>query len=97
MIARGDKTLEIRSRRTHYRGELLICAARGGGAVAVVELVDCRAFRQEDDAASGGVWTRFPASRTHYVWVMRLVRRVSSDPIKGKLSFFEVDDDQILA
>ena len=91
MIAEGTKSLEIRSRRTHYRGELLICESRGGGAIAVVELVDCRSFVEADDEASGGVWTRHPEARTHYAWVLRLVRRVTSDPIKGKLGFYDVD------
>ena len=52
LIATGTKTLEVRSRRTHYRGELLICESGGGGAVVVVELVGCRPFVEADDAAS---------------------------------------------
>jgi hypothetical protein len=91
LIADGTKTLEIRSRLTHYRGELLICQSRGGGAVAVVELVDCRPFVATDDAASGGVWSKHPESRTHYAWVLRLVRRVSSATVKGRLGFYDVD------
>jgi hypothetical protein len=95
MIASGAKTLEIRSRRTHYRGPLLICASRGGGAVAIVELIDCRPFVEVDDAASGYVWSRFPETRTHYVWELRLVRRVTSDTISGRLGFYDVSDDRI--
>ena len=91
MIADGSKTLEIRSRRTHYRGELLICESRGGGAVAVVKVVDCRPFVEVDDTASGGVWTKHPDTRAHYAWALRLVRRVTSASIKGKLGFFDVD------
>lgn len=90
LIASGRKTLEIRSRRTHYRGELLICESRGGGAVAVVELVDCRPFVELDDEASGGVWTKHPETHSHYAWELRLVRRVTSEPIKGKLGFYDV-------
>jgi len=95
MIARGEKTLEIRSRRTHYRGPLAICASRGGGAVAVVELVDCRPFRAEDDAASGHVWSKYPESHAHYAWVLRVVRRVKSGVIKGRLGFYEIDESII--
>ena len=90
MIADGVKTLEIRSRRTHYRGPLLICQSGGGGAVAEVVVVDCRPFGEQDDAASGGVWTLRPDARTHYAWVLRLVRRVTSAPIKGRLGFYDV-------
>lgn len=91
MIADGSKTLEIRSRRTHYRGELLICQSGGGGAVAIVELTDCRPFTPDDDNASGGVWTKHPEARRGFAWTMRVVRRVTSDTIKGKLSFYDVD------
>lgn len=97
MIAEGRKTIEVRSRRTHYRGTLLICASRGGGAVAIVEVVDCRPLTAADDVASGGVWSAFPDSHTHYAWILRLVRRVASEPIKGSLSFFEVSDERFSA
>lgn len=93
LIASGEKTLEIRSRRCHYRGELLICQSGGGGAVAIVEIVDCRPFTENDDAASCGVWTKHPEAREHFAWEMRVVRRVTSAPIKGKLSFYDVDSD----
>lgn len=93
MIASGGKGLEIRSRRTHYRGPLLICQSGGGGAVAIVELIGCRPFVEADDAASGGVWTKHPDARdAHWAWELRLVQRVTSAPIKGKLSFYDVDD-----
>jgi hypothetical protein len=59
--------------------------------VAVVELIDCRPFVEADDAASGGVWIRHPETRSHYAWELRLVRRVTSGTIKGKLGFYDVD------
>jgi ASCH domain len=90
-IAAGTKTIEVRSWRTHYRGTLLICQSRGGGAVAIVELVDCRPFVEADDAASGGVWTAHPEARAHYAWRLRLLLRVTSGTIKGKLGFYDVD------
>jgi ASCH domain-containing protein len=95
MIASGQKTIEVRSRRTHYRGPLAICASRGGGAVAVVELVDCRPMTADDDKASGGVWSRFPECRTHFAWTLRLVHRVTSDPIKGRLGFYDVPESAL--
>ena len=97
LIASGQKTVEIRSRRTLYRGELLICASRGGGAVAIVDLFDCRRFVADDDERSGGVWTRHPECREHFAWCIRLVRRVSSDVIKGRLGFYDVPNDLIRA
>lgn len=93
MIASGAKTLEIRSRRTHYRGELLICQSGGGGAVAVVELIGCRPFVAADDEASGGVWAKFPGSHVdHFAWELRLVRRASSPVVRGRLGFYDVPD-----
>lgn len=93
MIADGRKTVEVRSRRTHYRGELVICQSQGGGAVAVVEVLDCVPFVETHDAQSGGVWTKFEAARKgHYAWVLKLIRRVKSAPIKGRLSFYDVDE-----
>jgi hypothetical protein len=91
MIASGNKTIEVRSWPCKYRGLLVICAGGGGGAVAVVEIVDCVPFVASHDAASGGVWSKFERARAgHHAWMLRLVRRVSSDVIKGKLSFFDV-------
>lgn len=96
MIASGEKTLEIRSRRTHHRGELLICQSQGGGAVAIVELVGCRPFTEADDVASGGVWSKFPETHTHYAWELRLVRRVSSGEIKGRLGMYDVPESSFV-
>ena len=91
LIESGAKTLEIRSRRTHFRGELLICQSGGGGAVAIVEVVGCRAFTEADDEASGGVWSQIEKSRSnHWAWELRLIRRVTSDQIKGRLGFYDV-------
>jgi len=87
LIADGSKTLEVRSRRTRYRGPLLICESRGGGACAVVDLVDCREGRIGDESRTGGV-----SSVGQYVWELRLVRRVTSDLIKGRLGFYDVPD-----
>ena len=90
MIASGRKTLEIRSRRTRHRGELLICQSRGGGAVAIVEVLGCRAATFADYDACGGL---DPSGQ--YAWELRLVRRVTSDVIKGRLGLYDVDRDLI--
>ena len=94
-IASGVKDLEIRSRRTHYRGRLAICQSGGGGVVALVDLVDCRRFVAEDSARSGGVWTKFPVTHTHYAWELRLDERVSSEKIKGQLGLYWIDAGKI--
>ena len=89
LIASGAKTLEVRSKPTHYRGELLICQAQGGGAVAIVEVVGCRSWEPADVVATGNAPADLCAGQ--YVWELRLLERVTSPTIRGALSFFEVD------
>jgi hypothetical protein len=91
-ISNGEKTLEIRSWRTHYRGPLLIVASarKCGGlpvgcALCVVELLDCRPMVPGDAEAAcceyqEGAWA----------WEVRLVSHTLYTPIKGKLSLYEV-------
>lgn len=85
MIASGRKTIEVRSWRTTHRGPLLICESRGGGAVALVELLACRGGRSSDYDACGG----FDPTGA-FAWELRLLERVQSAPIKGRLSLYDV-------
>jgi ASCH domain len=78
-IASGEKAIEFRSWPTSYRGELLICEGRGGGAVCVVRITDCKKGGEEPQFA--------------HAWCLDLLYRVTSPPIKGKLGFFHVDLD----
>lgn len=96
LIAAGKKTLEIRSRRTHHRGPLLICAAshRGktpdslprGVALCIVEVLDCRPMIAADQAAAG-----IPFLPGHFAWVLGQVRRVEPFAVSGQLGLFTVD------
>lgn len=89
-ILSGEKTREYRSRRTSYRGPLLICASQAadegatpdmprGVAVCLVDVVDCEA-----DGEGG------------FAWVLENPRPVEPRPIKGALGFFEVPDVPLL-
>jgi hypothetical protein len=88
-IARGSKLpwragcpTEFRSWRTHELGELLICQS-GGGAVCIVELVDCVPIeRDEHDRVI--MWA----------WLLRNPRRVTSGRIKGRLRLFDVSPSE---
>lgn len=94
LIAEGRKTIELRSRRTRYRGPVLICASKHrqgcgpkGVALTVVELVDCRPATPEDrDAAccdpSPGEWA----------WVLSDARIIDPLPIRGALGLFAAPD-----
>lgn len=93
MIARGEKTIEVRSWSTRHRGPLLICAAAKpyrdeptGVALAVVDVVDCRQFLAGDEAAAccGG-------EAGDFAWVLASVRTIEPVPVKGALGLFAVD------
>jgi hypothetical protein len=92
LIASGKKTIEVRSWRTHYRGPLLICAAKRpsglgpvGVALAIVNLIDVRPFNPRDARAAC-----CNAAPDGFAWVLRDVRRIDPFPVAGKLKMFEV-------
>lgn len=105
-----DKTIELRTWRTDYRGKLLICSSKSGqktwlqfgneyklcpmgATICVVDLVDCRPATKADaeqawcepEDIQEGMWA----------WVFKDATDVVPKPIKGKLNFFDVDDDLI--
>jgi len=97
-IAKGEKTIEIRSWRTNYRGDLLIVSSLKpdkplqnplplGQAVAVVELVDCRPATRADEKRT---MCRIDPS-SDYAWVLRRVRRIKPFKVKGRLGLYEVE------
>ena len=91
-LAGGGKSVECRTWRCNYRGPLLICSSKGdypindgliapgGMGLGVAELVDVRPMTEADVPA-----------------VMLFDDDVEDAlipfPVKGKLNFFEVDDD----
>lgn len=96
-IARGEKTIELRSRRTHYRGPVIIVAgSRPWGKLApdgplgvvlcVADLVDCRPATPGDAAAAGGV-----PPEGWFGWVLENVRPLPITPAKGKLGLYHPD------
>lgn len=94
LIALGEKTIEVRSWRTNYRGELLICASARpkfdlrypvGVTICVAELWDIREFMREDEILSRAKWERGLHS-----WMLRDVRPVAQVPIKGSLGLFSI-------
>lgn len=87
LIAAGTKTLEIRSRRTHHRGPLLICATQPDGiAKCVVEVTDCRPFEPEDADAACVPW-----SPGLWAWQLANPRGVAPLPVRGQQGIFHVD------
>jgi hypothetical protein len=98
MIAAGTKTLEIRSGRTTYRGQLLICASLGGKrpdlpegvAVCRVEVVGCRPMTRADERAAGGVVYR-PG---HFARELSNVKAVAPVAVKGAMGIFNLVSEQ---
>jgi hypothetical protein len=92
LIADGKKTIEIRSRRTHYRGPILICSSRHpsgdgpkGVAMIVVDLVDCRLARPSDKRRA-----HISPPPGSWAWIIRPLFRVDPFPVRGQLGLFDV-------
>ena len=97
----AEKTIEVRTRNTVYRGDLLICASKvpeipgrmSGVTCGFVELYDTKPiedFTPEDWAA-----TCIPAKDRHkyrkgFGWLMRNPRRVVEMPIRGQLGLYNI-------
>lgn len=97
----GVKSIEVRSKNNHYRGDVMICSSaspvlhglESGVCVGLVELYDvklCKDFTQED-------WdnTRIPEAEQHkykkcFGWMMRNPRRVIEYPVTGQLGLFNL-------
>lgn len=96
-IASGKKTIETRSRKTRYRGPLLIVSCKYprfedrlcGYALVIVKLIDCRLMCVDDKEEAcvefqPGLWA----------WVFDdRVEVIKPFPVKGKLGIYEVDYD----
>jgi hypothetical protein len=82
LIASGSKTVENRTWRTHYRGPLLIHAAKPTGAiVATANLIDCVPL---DDAK------HLDFAEGPWCWLLADIRRIAPIPCKGRQRLFDV-------
>jgi len=95
----AEKTIEVRTRNTNYRGDILICSSAkpfsivhsSGVTCGFVELYDVKPveeFTEQD-------WkeTCIPAEarpKTGFGWMMRNPRRVVEMPIKGQLGVYNL-------
>lgn len=98
-IAHARKTIEVRSRNTTYRGDVLICSSAkpvlpgmmSGVTLGFVELYDVK--RVEDFTAEDWEQTCIPENermKHGYGWIMRNPRRVIEMPVSGQLGFYDV-------
>lgn len=97
----GVKSIEVRSRKTKFRGDLMICSAASpeihgldsGATCGIVEVYDVKPvkeFSPED-------WekTRIPENerhkyKNHFGWLVRNPRRVIEHPVKGQLGIYSL-------
>ena len=95
----AEKTIEVRTRNTNYRGDLLVCASAkpelpgrmSGVTCGFVELYAVKPIEQftpEDWAATCIPEKDCP--HKGYGWMMRNPRRVVEMPIKGQLGVYNL-------
>ena len=95
----AEKTIEVRSRDTKYRGDILVCSSSkpelagrlSGVTCGFVELYGTKPV--EDFTAEDWAATCIPEQdrpRTGYGWLMRNPRRVVEMPIKGQLGVYNL-------
>ena len=84
-IITGEKLQEFRTWQTEYRGDLLICATakKTRGAIAGHALGVVTLTMIEHLSAG------------NYAWHLENIRLIQPFPVKGKLSLYEVADEQI--
>lgn len=99
----NEKTIEVRSRNTSYRGDLMICSASvpviaGNGKVSgvtlgLVELYDVKPIK--DFTPEDWERTKIPKEKREkitkgYGWLMRNARPVVHKPVKGQLGIYNL-------
>ena len=94
----GLKTVEVRTWKTDYRGELLICSTAKmikdtipGHALCTVDLVDVVPFTK--DHLKAACMDKRDFKPGLYAWLLDNVRIIRPIPLKGKLSLWEYDGE----
>lgn len=100
LILIGEKPYEFRTWRTDYRGDLLICSSANpkikntvcGHALCIVKLNDIFEVTAKNYREFG--LDEKPDGKL-YAWQLTDIRVIKPFPVKGKLNFFNVDDNLI--
>lgn len=96
----GEKTIEVRSWNTEHRGDLLICSSAvpkipamiSGHALCIVSLDNVTKLKKKDMEAA--CLDEMPDGDS-YAWHLSNVRIVKPVPVKGKLNFYNIDNELI--
>lgn len=97
----AEKRIEVRSRKTNYRGDLLICSSAKPvdpvhqcgctcGFVEVYGVKPAAEFTEADWAATCIPEGERAQYRNGWGWLVRNPRRVIEMPIKGKLGLYDL-------
>ena len=98
LITNGIKTIECRTWKTDYRGDILITSSskkRSGTipshALCIVELYDIRPMKKTD--ADAACMKQSECTSNNFAWLLRNVRLIEPFEVKGKLSLWNFDDE----
>lgn len=105
-IATGEKKIEVRTKPTNYRGELLICASKDGKpkeetpgygcTLAFVNLYDCKPLSEltpeewEQTKLPYYLMKKLKENGKGYGWFLKNPRKVIQYPVKGQLGIFNL-------
>lgn len=107
LIAQDKKTIEVRPKRTNYRGDIVICSSAapvikgmtGGAMLAIAELYEVKPLKN----LTKEEWelTFIPKHQRNdngYGWFIRNVRRVVEYPVKGQLGIWNlvINKDELI-
>lgn len=110
-ICCGDKTIELRTWRTDYRGELIICSSKSGVKYwlerkgvyykspmgAIICKVKIVDCRPATKAdAEAAMCDPEDIQDGMWAWVLEDVVSLQPKPVKGKLNFYDVPDELIV-
>lgn len=98
LMTLGKKTIECRTWKTDYRGDILITSSAKkykdtipGHALLIAELYDVRRMHRED--ADAACMQRVDCSPDKFAWCLRNLRLIEPFAVKGKLSLWNFDDE----
>jgi ASCH domain len=98
-IFADDKTIEVRSWKTDYRGDLLICTssrktpgAVAGKALFITQLKDIVPLEKKH--LKKAMMSTMPDT-PHYAWKLGYSTVIKPFDVKGRLKLYDVDDDLI--
>ncbi len=105
-IADGTKTIEVRSRRINYRGDLIICSSKHGApgdnaegygcTISKVELYDCKPLSEltpeewKQTKLHPDAVKNFCKMSSGYGWFFRNTKKINQVPVKGQLGIFNL-------